>query len=440
MLKSLNIFFFSKCDIFIAKYFYGAYMNSTKKTITFGISSGIAAFKVVEIIKKFDSSRFIKNVILSKNAEYMLDKGLLEGVADNIYSHEVFDENFDYAEVLKKRSVEHINLADETDIFCIAPCTANTIAKISHGIADDLLTTTMLASNAPIILSPSMNTNMWNNPSVQENLLKLAARSQFKIIQPSEGELACGYNGIGRLPELETIQNMIIHTLQFKTKFEGKRVVVTAGGTQEKIDDVRVLTNRSSGKMGGAIALSFAENGADVYLLLAKNSLIKITHPNITVERFESSSDLQNSLVNNLNSCDVLIHSAAVSDYKPLEVVNGKISSKKEELTIKLTQTPKIINEVKSINPNIFLVGFKALSNVNQERLLSASRKVINDSDADLVVANDVGVNIVFSSDQNKIMLVTKNKYEEFDLMLKSDVAQLIVDTVRDIYLTKGNI
>jgi len=243
-----------------------------KKNILIGVTSGIAAYKVLELIKLLKNEGYEIFVIMTKGATKMVSLQDFERASGNKVYVNLFEKNFDYRKVLDKRKVEHIELADKADVMVIAPATANIIGKLAYGIADDFLTTTALAMTTPIIICPSMNVNMWGNPIVQENLAKLKSVG-YQIIEPSSGMLACGYEGVGRLENVEIINKEINKLLERNDSLKNKKIIVTAGGTTEKIDEVRFITNRSSGKMGVALAEECYLRGADVLLLRAKNSV-----------------------------------------------------------------------------------------------------------------------------------------------------------------------
>ncbi|MBI4008668.1 bifunctional phosphopantothenoylcysteine decarboxylase/phosphopantothenate--cysteine ligase CoaBC, partial [Candidatus Roizmanbacteria bacterium] len=283
-----------------------------KQTVVIGITSGIAAYKSLGLIKLLKHEGLDVAVIMTNSATKMIPLHKVEKVSGNKVFVELFEKNFNYKNILKSRKVDHIDIADKADIMVIVPATANIIAKLAHGIADDFLTTTALAVTAPILLSPSMNINMWNNPIIQENIMKLQEKG-FQIIEPAEGMLACGYEGKGRLPDIQTIKDEIQRNLQYIDSLKGKKIIVTAGATIEKIDDVRYITNRSSGKMGIRIAEECYLRGAKVLLLRAKHSI----KPRYLIEEeiFDSADDLAKLIEKHIRQYEVFFHVAAVSDF-----------------------------------------------------------------------------------------------------------------------------
>ena len=339
------------------------------KTVLLGVSSGIAAYKCLDLIRQLRSEGVEVFVIMTEAAAEMIPTMYFEEASGHKVSVKLFEEGFDYREVLKFRKVEHIQLADAADVMVIAPATANIIAKLANGLADDFLTTTSLAVTAPIIICPSMNVNMWNNPVVQENIDKLRKHG-VQIINPDSGMLACGYEGVGRLADVQAIKNEILSQLNYANSLKGKKIIVTAGGTMEKIDEVRYITNKASGRMGVAIAEECYLRGAEVLLLRAKNS-VKPRY--LTKEElFTSAKDLFNLVKKHTKNYDVFYHTAAVSDFSVGNSFKGKLSSKKA-LTLKLEPQIKIINQIKKFNPKISLIAFKAEYTANKKELVQAA-------------------------------------------------------------------
>src|SRR3989344_59367 len=396
-----------------------------KQRILIGISSCIAAYKVIDLIKLLLQKDIAVSVVLTRNASQMLDVSKLKKlVSSNIYS-ELFTSDFDYKTVLQERSVEHINVADNTDLMVIAPATANIIAKLAHGIADDYLTTAALAVTKPLLICPSMNVNMWNNPVVQDNIEKLRSFGHH-IIEPTEGELACGYVGKGRLEDIDVIKQEILNRLNQIALLKGKRIIITAGGTTEPIDNVRFITNKSSGKMGIALAEQCFLKGASVTLLRAKSAV----KPRFLMkeELFETTRDLYTLVKKHAPKADIIFHVAAVSDFTVANQLHGKISSK-QTLNLTLSPTIKISNEIKKMNPNTLLVLFKAEYGLDEVELLDSAKVKLQDANADIVVANDVSKeNQGFGSDFNQASLLTKTgKYKKFALQSKKTLAEEVI-------------
>lgn len=401
-----------------------------KRTVTLGITSGIAAYKCLDLIEKLRAEKIDVQVIMTRHAVQMVDpREFVEASGRRVYS-ELFESGFDYKKVLASRSVDHIKLADNTTLMLIAPATANIIAKLAHGIADDFLTTTALAVTAPVVVCPSMNVNMWNNTAVQDNI-KILKKRKIHIIEPGEGSLACGYEGKGRLAEIEDIKNYVLKVLNMAKSLSGKKIMVTAGGTVEKIDDVRFIANRSSGRMGIAIAEECFLRGADVSLVRSTSS-VKPRHL-IKEEVFSTADDLYEIIKRNIKSIDVIFHAAAVSDFKVKNKRSGKISSESEAI-LELVPRIKIIDQIKKLNPGVFLIGFKAESGKGKmiEKALVRLRK----ANADLMIANDISrSDSGFESDKNEVYIVTKDGSA---VLLprnhKSIIAKGIVDFAEDLF------
>ena len=399
-----------------------------KKNILIGVTSGIAAYKVLELISLLKNEDYEVFVIMTKSATEMIDIGDFEKTSGNKVFVNLFEKNFDYREVLKKRKVEHIELADKTDVMVIAPATANIIGKLAHGMVDDFLTTTALAMTAPIIICPSMNVNMWGNPLVQENLVKLKSVG-YQIIEPTRGMLACGYEGVGRLEEVKIIKNEVLKQIKRSNTLKGKKIIITAGGTSEKIDEVRFITNRSSGKMGVALAEECYLRGADVLLLRAKSSV----HPRYLIKEkiFNTVEELMNLIKNNIKNTDFFYQVAAVSDYKMKQSFKGKLSSKKS-VTLNLIPQLKIINQIKKISPKTTLIAFKAEYRLSEKELINEGQKKLKESKADFVIVNDISRNDRgFESDNNEIYIISKNKQvKKVSLTTKREIAKEIVEFV----------
>ncbi|VVA43946.1 Coenzyme A biosynthesis bifunctional protein CoaBC [Candidatus Roizmanbacteria bacterium] len=399
-----------------------------KKNILIGVSSGIAAYKVLNLIALLKKDGHEVFVIMTKGATEMISPKDFEKASGNKVSINLFEKNFDYKEVLYKRKVEHIELADKADVMVIAPATANIIGKLAHGIADDFLTTTALAVTAPIILCPSMNVNMWGNPIVQENLNKLKSIG-YQIIEPTAGMLACGYEGVGRLENVEIINKEINKLLERTDSLKGKKVIITAGRTSEKIDEVRSITNRSSGKMGVALAEECYLRGADVLLLRAKNSI----SPRYLIKEkiFNTAEELLQLIKVNINDTDLFFQVAAVSDFKVAQSVEGKISSD-NSVNLKLIPQIKIINQIKKLSPKTKLIAFKAGYGLSEKELIKEATKKLEESKADFIIANDISrTDRGFESDNNEVYVISKNgTVKKIPLSSKREVARKIVEYI----------
>jgi len=399
-----------------------------KKNILIGVTGGIAAYKVIDLVKLLTKEGNNVFVIMTKGAVEMISKDDFEKASGNKVMINLFEKNFDYKQVLKNKKVEHIQLADKCDVLVIAPATANVIGKLANGIADDFLTTITLAITAPIIICPSMNVNMWGNPIVQENLKKLRSAG-YQIIEPTSGMLACGYEGVGRLEDVEIIKNEIIKQLNRTDSLKEKKIIITAGGTVEKIDEVRSITNRSSGKMGVAIAEECYLRGGDVLLLRAKNSVA----PRYLIKEkiFNTVDELMDLIKGNITDTDIFFQTAAVSDYKVDRSFNGKISSKKS-LDLKLVSQVKIVDQIKKMSPKTFLIAFKAEYNLQEKELIKKAQGKMKESKADVVIANDISrSDRGFESDNNEVYIISKNKkVNKIALTSKREIAKQIVTFV----------
>lgn len=399
-----------------------------KKTVLIGITSGIAAYKVLTLIKLLKKEQINVNVIMTKNATYVVSPKEIEKISGNKVFTELFENNFNYKKILTARTVDHIKLADESDLMVIVPATANSIAKLACGIADDFLSTTVLAVTKRILICPSMNVNMWNNPVMQENISTLHKRG-YSIIGPAIGKLACGYEGIGRLFDISLIKDEIMNKLDYATSLKGKKIIVTAGATIEKIDDVRYITNRSTGKMGVAIAEESYLRGAEVLLLHGKSSI----HPRFVIKEkiFTSTQDLLKLIKEHIENYDYIYHVAAVEDFAIENKYKGKISSKKK---INLTLTPqiKIADQLKKLAPQIILIAFKAEYGLSDKKLIQAAEEKLKESCADFVVANDISKdNTGFEADTNEVFIISKNhSVKKIQNAPKKEIARKIIEFV----------
>lgn len=393
-----------------------------KKTVILGVTSGIAAFKSVDLVNLLKQEGIDVHVILTEKAANIVSPVDLEKASGNKVHRELFETGFDYKEILNARKVDHIALADSADVFVIAPATANTLAKIANGFADDFLTTTLLAVTKPVIICPSMNVNMWNNPVVKENLEKIKQLG-YHIIRPASGMLACGYEGEGKLEDIVKIKDEILNQLNASTKLQGKKFIVTSGGTREKIDEVRFLTNRSSGKMGAALAEALYLQGADVLLIRAKDAV----KPRYVIKEalFETAAELHDLIKEHIKDYDVIFHAAAVSDFQVAEPHSGKISSD-TGLNLKMEPRIKIVDQIKKWNPTIKLIAFKAVVNQSEDEMIAAAKKKLQDANADAVIANDSS--IAFESDSNEVIVVLPNGLKKIQRAPKYVITESIID------------
>ncbi|HVA97136.1 MAG TPA: bifunctional phosphopantothenoylcysteine decarboxylase/phosphopantothenate--cysteine ligase CoaBC [Candidatus Acidoferrales bacterium] len=398
------------------------------KTVVLGVTSGIAAYKTVKLVNLLREEGIGVYVIMTDKAKKMIDPKEFEKASGHKVHTELFDEDFDYKKILAAREVDHIALADKADAMIIAPATANVIAKLANGIADDFLTTTALAVTKSLIICPSMNVNMWTNPIVQENIAKLKTHG-FHIIDPTAGMLACGYEGVGRLAEINDIKNYVMSKLETATSLKGQKILITAGGTIEKIDEVRYITNRSSGKMGIALAEECYQRGAEVLLLRAKHSVAPRYH--IHEKLFESADELYTLIKQNIKDYHYCYHAAAVSDFAVANKTQGKLSSDKP-ITLTLEPQIKILEQIKKLNPEIRLIAFKAEYESDIDTLKQKAEAKLRESQADAVIANDISrKDRGFESDDNEIVIVLPNgNSKQIPLSSKKEIARQIVEYI----------
>ena len=398
------------------------------KNIVIGVTGGIACYKVLDLIKELRKNDANIYVIMTESATHLVDIKDFEKASENEVQTSLFHPKINYSEYIKKnKPIKHISLADIADLFLICPATANVIGKIANGIADDLLTTSITATIATVLICPAMNIKMWKNPIVRENVSKLR-KLNYHFVEPEYGELACGYKGIGRLAKLNRITERIELLIKQRSDLKGKNILVTAGATFEEIDPVRVITNKSSGKMGNAIAEQAYLRGANVLLLRGHNS-VEPSY-NIQEEKFTTVNDLFQKIKNNIKNFDVVIHAAAVSDFE-VNRENKKIKSN-QELHLELAPTTKILENLKKLNKKIFLVGFKAEYKLNNKYLIESAYNLLKSANADLIIANDVGKEQRgFDVDTNEVFVVDKNKkVEHVKLSDKRIVADRILDNL----------
>ena len=384
------------------------------KTVLIGITGGIAAYKVCDLVRMFKKNGANVKVVLTDNALNFVTKLTLQTLSQNSVAVGQFD--------VEEYKPEHISLADEADVFVIAPASANTISKLATGVCDNLLTSVACAFKQPIILAPAMNCNMWENKIVQENLDKLK-ESGYKILEPEEGFLACGYNGSGRLCLIEKIFEKTVEVLNNKKKLLNKKIVITAGGTREKIDSVRFISNFSSGKMGKALADEAYECGAKVVLI----STNKIKAP-YEVKFVDTAVEMQAAVKNEFMDADCLIMAAAVADYRAKNIAESKLKKTSEdEISVELVKNPDILKEISAKKKeNQIVVGFCAES----ENLLEFAKEKIQKKGCDFLIANDISrSDIGFSSDYNEVLIVDKNlQSKKIEKTTKNEIAKIILD------------
>jgi phosphopantothenoylcysteine decarboxylase/phosphopantothenate--cysteine ligase len=385
------------------------------KVIVLGISGGIAAYKAADLASKLAQAGAIVKVVMTWEATQLVQPLTFQALTGNPVVTDMF-------EPAPLSAITHVSLADEADIIAIVPATANIIAKMAAGIADDILTCTVLATKAPIVIAPAMHNNMYVNPITRENITKLKARG-FTVIPAVHGRLASGSIGYGRLPEIAEIMGIIQQTLGENGDLAGKRIVVTAGGTQEPIDPVRYISNNSSGKMGYAIAEAARDRGASVTLITTPTALNQVA--GVEIVNVRSAEQMKDAVVKAVAKTDALIMAAAVADYMPKIMAAQKIKKGTGGLTLELVKTPDILSEVKG---KFVKVGFAA----ETEDLLANAKKKLVSKELDIIVANDVTVkHSGFGADTNKVTILKKDgKPEDLPLMSKREVADKILDNI----------
>ncbi|MGG1514728.1 bifunctional phosphopantothenoylcysteine decarboxylase/phosphopantothenate--cysteine ligase CoaBC [Paenibacillus oryzisoli] len=383
------------------------------KTIVLGVCGGIAAYKAAALTSKLTQAGAVVRVIMTESAVQFVAPLTFQTLS----RHHVFVDTFDEKD---PSVVSHINLADSADLVLIAPATANMIGKLALGLGDDMLSTTLLATEAPIWVAPAMNVHMYANPAVQANMQTLASRG-VRFIEPGEGQLACGYVGKGRLAEPEEIFAAVERFFAGETKpLAGKRVLVTAGGTVERLDPVRYLTNDSSGKMGYAIAEEAVRLGAQVTLVSGPTALP--APAGVQLVRVQSALDMREAVLSRLDAQDVVVKAAAVADYRPAEAALQKIKKKADTLTLQLVKNPDILQEIGTLKTHQFVIGFAA----ETENLDAYAMDKLNRKNCDLIVGNDVSQDGAgFGTDTNIVRIYDRSGLvQALSLRSKSEVAR----------------
>ncbi len=386
------------------------------KTVLLGITGGIAAYKIANLASALVKLHADVNVIMTQNATNFINPITFESLTGNKCIVDTFDRNF-------KFKVEHIALAELADVFMIAPASANVIGKIANGIADDMLTTTFMACKKKKILAPAMNTNMYENPIVQDNIKKLKDYG-MEIIEPATGYLACGTTGSGKLPDEKILLEYILREIAYEKDLSGKTVLVTAGPTREAVDPVRFISNHSTGKMGYAIARCASLRGARVILVSGPVSI----EPPLFAELVPvvSAEDMYNAVMKYKDEADIIIKSAAVADYTPVTISSEKIKKQDGDMRIELKRTRDILKELgQSRRENQFICGFA----METENLIENAFKKLESKNVDMIVANSLKTEGAgFGTDTNVVTLITKDGKTELPLMSKDEVAMKILD------------
>ena len=397
------------------------------KKIALGVTGGIAVYKAVDLVSRLRKQGAEVRVIMTEHAQQFVTPLTFKEISGNKVAVSMWDSNQEF-------NVEHIALANWADAFVVAPATANILAKMANGIADDLLSTTLLAAQAPIIVCPAMNTGMYQNSITQENIEKLQKHG-VTVMPPAVGYLACGVTGPGRLPEPQQIVEFIDAFFAKKDgDMVGMKVLVTAAGTREPIDPVRFVGNRSSGKMGYAIAQAAAQRGAEV-LLVTGPSALEIP-PNVNGVKVESTNEMLEACMEAYEKMDVVIKAAAVADYRPRDVADQKIKKKTDDaLTVVMDKNPDILKEFGARKAHQILVGFAA----ETQNLLDNAREKIVKKNLDMIVANDVtAAGAGFNSDTNIVKFLFPNgEVRSLEQMAKTQVANILLDTVMELKAKK---
>ncbi|MEI3110881.1 MAG: bifunctional phosphopantothenoylcysteine decarboxylase/phosphopantothenate--cysteine ligase CoaBC [Oscillospiraceae bacterium] len=388
------------------------------KTVVLGVTGGIAAYKMPNLASALVKLGCNVQVLMTQNATQFITAVTFETLTGNKALVDTFDRNFSF-------QVEHIAVADQADLVMIAPATANVIAKLAHGLADDMLTTTVLACNCPKIVVPAMNTKMYENPVTQDNL-NILRHYGWEVVEPASGYLACGAVGKGKMPEPEVLLQVILHDLAHEKDMAGKKVLVTAGPTQEALDPVRYLTNHSSGKMGYAIAQAAARRGAQVTLVSGPVALKRL--PYVETVDVVSAQEMFEAVTTRAAEQDIIIKAAAVADYRPTVVAEDKMKKSDDALSIPLERTQDILGWLgQHRQPGQFLCGFS----METQNMVENSRKKLEKKRVDMIAANNLKVEGAgFGVDTNLLTLITKDELDELPMVTKEAAADLLLDSI----------
>lgn len=395
-------------------------MDSTKvKTVVLGVTGGIAAYKALDLVSRLRKRDIEVHVIMTKSATEFVTPLSFQSLSQNMVVCNMFAEP-------KAFEIQHISLAQKADLLVVVPATANIIGKVANGIADDMLSTTIMATKAPVIFAPAMNSNMYNNPIVQDNINKLG-KMGYDFINPIKGRLACGDEGVGKLEDIETIAEIINSKLYDIKDMIGKSVLVTAGPTIGKVDPVRMITNRSSGKMGYAISEEARDRGAKVTLISGPTNL-KIPF-GVEYIPVETTEDMYKAVMDKYDDVDLVVKAAAVADYRPKSYSKEKIKKGTDDFSIELTRNKDILYELGKNKNKQILVGFAAESN----DLIENAKKKIEKKNLDYIFVNSIiNEDSGFKSDYNRGMLISKNSIVEFDKMSKKEIAKKLFNLINE--------
>ena len=388
------------------------------KTVVLGVTGSIAAYKIAGLASMLVKQECDVHVIMTQNATNFINPITFETLTGNKCLVDTFDRNFQF-------HVAHVSLAKKADVMLIAPASADVIGKIAGGIADDMLTTTVMACKCKVLISPAMNTNMFTNPIVQDNLKKLASYG-YEIIEPDSGYLACGDTGSGKMPSEQVLYDYILREVALEKDMTGLKVIVTAGPTQESLDPVRYITNHSSGKMGYEIARAAMLRGADVTLVSGQTTLDPV--PFVNFVSIRSAQDMYEAVTAESDSADIIIKAAAVADYRPSTVAEDKIKKKDADMSIPLERTIDIINYLgHNRKPGQFICGFS----METKDMLENSRAKLAKKNIDMIVANNLKMKGAgFKTDTNQVVIITKDEEIPMELMSKFEVGQKLLDNI----------
>lgn len=389
-----------------------------KKTVVVGVTGGIACYKAAALCSKLTQRGYNVEVVLTKNATEFIGPHTFESLTHNRAMVDTFDRNF-------QSHVEHVALADKADLLLVAPATANIIAKAAHGIADDMLSTTILACDCPKLIAPAMNTRMYENPVTQDNLSTLR-RYGWEVIEPATGHLACGATGKGKMPEPEDLLEAVDHAVRYEKDLTGLRILVTAGPTRERLDPVRFISNHSTGKMGYAVARAAAHRGAQVTLISGPVSLKKPAY--VETVDVESALDMFQAVQSRAEEQDIIIKTAAVADYRPAQVSGEKIKKQEGDLSLPLERTDDILGWLgQHRKPGQFLCGFS----METEKLVENSRQKLSKKGLQMICANSLRQEGAgFGGETNVLTLITPSGEETLPLMSKEEAAHRVLDAI----------
>ena len=391
------------------------------KTVLLGVTGSIAAYKIASLASALKKLHADVHVLMTQNATNFINPITFESLTGNKCLVDTFDRNFQF-------QVEHVSIAKKADVVMIAPASANVIGKLAHGIADDMLTTTVMACKCKKYISPAMNTNMFENPIVQDNL-KTLEHYGYEVIQPANGYLACGDTGAGKMPEPETLLAYIEKEIAREKDLQGKKILVTAGPTQEAIDPVRYITNHSSGKMGYAIAKAAMLRGAEVTLVSGRTVIEAPLFVNVVP--IVTAKDMFEAVTGISNEQDIIIKAAAVADYRPAVVSSEKVKKKEGQMSIELERTDDILKYLgENKREGQFLCGFS----METQNMISNSRAKLEKKNLDMVAANNVKeAGAGFQGDTNVLTLITQKEETSLPLMSKEDAANKLLDKILEL-------